>query len=434
MTLGGSVSKRRVFATDLGIWPTFGNLAETSDAMVSSPDYWARVADYILLYDQIVIPTGNLQILPVLRLMLGEDVFNELILSKGIVLARFDQWFGYAGNGAGLVFYQVHDDPKKLNPAPNLGKSYFEPLDKAISDVLALTNPPSSPERKSELTKLLLDNVVALPMHVIVKDLIDEAYKDILNSPYLRDFMCVRNAGRSLTHLLGLGANQLKIFNPHVPRQPQESPEIHSVLRVAFENLLLSMGGHIEATDITGDESTLSILKAKGQRLGHAVEGSDAFARIQSVSGVPNLGAAFSSKQLSPGQLLDLRHSKHCQALRDWLALGSPTEAGEEVLRRYVESVGKPRWIDSIPAKLLRFASTTGIGAWEPAAGAVASVVNTFLLSKWFPSRSPRLFMQQAKVVLANTPVIQKPSMHGRDRNQPCSCGSGKKLKKCCGA
>ncbi|MGA6952795.1 MAG: SEC-C metal-binding domain-containing protein [Candidatus Sulfotelmatobacter sp.] len=41
--------------------------------------------------------------------------------------------------------------------------------------------------------------------------------------------------------------------------------------------------------------------------------------------------------------------------------------------------------------------------------------------------------MKQAKVMLANTPVIQKPVMRGRDRNLPCSCGSGKKFKKCCG-
>lgn len=34
------------------------------------------------LYDQIIVPTGNLQVLPVLRLMLG----------------------GYAGNGGGIVF------------------------------------------------------------------------------------------------------------------------------------------------------------------------------------------------------------------------------------------------------------------------------------------------------------------------------------------
>ena len=50
-----------------------------------------RLANYVLLYYQIVIPTGNLQILPVLRLMLGEGAFDDLVHNKGIVLARFDQ-------------------------------------------------------------------------------------------------------------------------------------------------------------------------------------------------------------------------------------------------------------------------------------------------------------------------------------------------------
>jgi hypothetical protein len=77
--------------------------------MMATPDYWGRLADYILLYDQIIIPTGNLQILPVLRLMLGEDVFDELIRSKAIVLARFDQWFGYVGTG-GVIFYRAGDN------------------------------------------------------------------------------------------------------------------------------------------------------------------------------------------------------------------------------------------------------------------------------------------------------------------------------------
>ena len=83
---------RRVLATDFGIWPMLQNLQRASDAMVASSDYWSRLANYVLLYDQIIIPTGNLQVLPVLRLMLGEGAFDDLVRNKGIVLARFDQW------------------------------------------------------------------------------------------------------------------------------------------------------------------------------------------------------------------------------------------------------------------------------------------------------------------------------------------------------
>lgn len=424
---------RRVLATDFGIWPMLQHLERASDHMVASSEYWSRLANYLLLYDQLVIPTGNLQILPVLRIMLGEATFDELVRTKGIVLTRFDQWFGYAGNGAGLVFFQVQDDPNRPPNIANLGTAFFKPLDQAISDTLSVTNPPSSIQRRSEITNLLLDNIVRLPTQAIADGLKEEVYKDVLGSPYLRDFLALRNSGQSLDALHGIGPDQVSVFSPHVPPEPKDSLEIRAVLRVAFENFLLSIGGHAETTEITGDDATLNILRAKGQRLGYSPEGNLAFAQIQKISGVPDLGKAFASKQFSPAQLLDLRHSKHAQALRDWFALGAPNATEEETVRRYVETIGKPSFIDSLPAQLLRFATTTGLGAVEPITGSIASAADTFLLSKWFPGRSPRLFMKQAKVMLANTPIIQSPLMRGRDRNAPCSCGSGKKFKKCCG-
>ena len=212
----------------------------------------------------------------------------------------------------------------------------------------------------------MLDNVVQLPTQAIADGLKEEAYKDVLGSPYLRDFLSFRNSGRSLDALLGIEPNQLRVFSPHVPPEPNDSLEIRAVLRVAFENFLLSVGGHAECSEITGDNATLNILRAKGQRLGYSPEGSLAFAQIQKISGVPNLGAAFASMQLSPMQLLDLRYSKHTQALRDWFALGAPNSTAEESVRRYVETIAKPSWFEKLPAKIIRFATTTGLGAMNP--------------------------------------------------------------------
>jgi hypothetical protein len=93
---------RRLLATDLGIWPMIQSQERASDMMVNGPAYWARLADYLLMYDQLVIPTGNLQILSVLRFMLGDDVLLELLEARTIVLTRFDQWFGYLGT-AGVM-------------------------------------------------------------------------------------------------------------------------------------------------------------------------------------------------------------------------------------------------------------------------------------------------------------------------------------------
>jgi len=408
------------------------NQERPSDMMMATPDYWARLADYILLYDQIVIPTGNLQILPVLRLMLGEDVFDELVRSKAIVLARFDQWFGYVGTG-GVIFYRAGGNPDLPQNGPNLAVSHFKPLDEAIDDALIATNPPSTPERRVTIKNLLLDNVVVLPTETILAGVKEEAYADILNSAYLRDLMSIRNAGRSIENLVGSKPDTVTIFNPHVPAEPNDPPEIRAVLRVIFENFLLSLGGHTGATEITGDASTLSILQAKGQRIGFSPYGRQAFAQLQKVNSVPELGLAFAAKQLSANQVLDLRTSKHTQALRDWLAKGAPGAIASETVARYVETIGKPGLLESLPAKVMRFAAITAWGATEPFSGAGAAAADTFLLRKWFPVASPRLFMRQAKVVLANTPVVRAPIVKGRDRNSPCSCGSGKKYKHCCG-
>ena len=293
--------------------------------------------------------------------------------------------------------------------------------------------PPTSPERRVALKNLLLDSVVQLPTEMILTGVKEEAYRDIQESPYLREFLSLRNAGRSIDNLVGSKPDTVTVFNPHVPAERNDPPEIRAVLRVVFENFLLSLGGHTQVSELTGDAATLSVLQAKGQRIGFSPQGRRAFAQLQRVSGVPDLGSAFAAKQISPRQIVDLRTSKHTQALRNWLASGSPSASAEETVRRYVETIGRPSIVETLPAKVLRFAATTTWGALEPMTGAIAAAADTFLLSKWYPGMNPRLFMRQAKVVLANTPVIRGPEMKGRDRNAPCSCSSGKKYKHCCG-
>ena len=232
--------------------------------------------------------------------------------------------------------------------------------------------------------------------------------------------------------MVGLGSDKLTIYSPHLS-DPAEVPEIRAVLRAAFENFILAVGGYANATELAGDGTTLSLLKAKGQRMGCAIEGQSAFARIQEISGVPDIGSAFGAKHLSGSQILDLRNTRQCQSLREWFEAGSPRESSDDTIRRFVETLGRPSWVDRLPAKLIRFASTRALSAIEPVTGAAASLVNTFFLSKWFPLKSPRVFLQHAKVVVASSHPVGPPVMQGRGRNAQCPCGSGLKFKKCHG-
>ncbi len=397
---------RTLFAPDFGIWPMAMRLERASDALFHSADHRARLANYLILYDQIVIPTGNLQILPVLRLLLGEDNFDELIVSGEIVLARFDQWISYIGTG-GLVFYQVLPDPARPK-APNLGYAFHSPLDEAIDTALRLTNPAVPPERRAALTNLLNQHTVVLPTAELVKGLKDESYLDIMTSPFLRDALAIRNTGRSLDNLLGSDPKTVTLYNPNIP-QSDVAPEIRSVLRVGFENYLLRMAGHLKTTEMTGDGATLSVLRGKGQRVGYSIEGDKAFTRMQRISGVPDIGRAFANGELSPDKLLELRRSPEAIALRNWFAEGSPSESAEETLRRYHEAITTIAWVDRAPLRLVRFAATTGWGILEPISGTVASAVDNFLLKKWFSGRSPRLFMVKAKELVTSKGPLPTP-------------------------
>lgn len=404
--------------------------------MLNSNEFRGNLANYIILYDQIIIPTGNLQILPVLRNIFGEYIFDELVKSRVIVLARYDKWFGYIGGGGGLGFFKTSYSSLE-NKEPNIFHSYFTPLDQAIDTIIKTTTPTSSSKRSSELTNILLDNVVSVGHTIEMNAFRDETYKDILESPYLRNFLSMRNEGRSLDRLKGIDTNSVRIYTPHVNIEDKKALEIWSVLQVAFENFILGLSTELDVNDIAGDRNTLALIKAKGQRIGFDLEGRNAFSKIQEISGIPDIGNAFSQGNFTAEQLLDLRESKHSQAFRNWFSSGNNQETAQQIVDRYVSSIGKPSFIETLPIKTLRFSLTTGVGMIEPVTGMLSSVVDSFFLNKWFPGKSPKLFIKHAKTVSlkaekkANT--ILPPKMSGRDRNRLCSCGSGKKYKRCCG-
>ena len=396
---------RSIFAIDFGIWPRTANAHQPADEIWASASLKARFANYLVSYDQIVIPTGNLLIMPVLRLWLGEEMFDSLVSNNELVFARYDSWIGYVGNG-GLVTFKVTPGPE--SPTVNLATSFFAPLDEAISTALAATQPYSDELRASQLTKILTDKVAQLPSSLFEK-LKEDSYADILGSPHLRELMRIRNEGGNLDRLHGSTPTDFSLFDPRSPAH--KIPEIDAVLRTGYENYLLRAAGHLGVTDMTGDGATLSILRAKGQRLGFDIEGAQALVSMLKVSSIPDIGKAFASGELTAEKLVDLRRTKEAIALRQWLAEGGPSESAEETLRRYVTAIASTAWMDRLPVKLARFAVSAGWGLTEPISGTMAAAADNFLLSRWLPSRAPKLFMIKAKEALPErTSTLPKPT------------------------
>lgn len=86
---------------------SLGNPVEVMDSIFNTPILKGKLGEKLLLYDQIVIPTGNFGIIPVLRLWLGDKMFASLVETKIISFLKYTGWVAYVGNGGGVQFFNM---------------------------------------------------------------------------------------------------------------------------------------------------------------------------------------------------------------------------------------------------------------------------------------------------------------------------------------
>jgi hypothetical protein len=413
-----------LLCTDLSIWPTFGNPGAISDAIHASSLLKEQFINRLLLYDRIVIPSGNLLIIAVLRLWLGDIAFRLLLENDVIQLVRYDSWFCYVGNGGGLKFFQLLPGDEPHTREHNLGTLNFAPLDETISKILQFTNPITGETERKQLEKLLHDKIRPLAISKYQDKLKHETYQDIIKSPLLRSFFAIRNT--NLDRLKGIAPNQVVIEDFHSANS-SNVPEIKAVLNIAFENLMLTFATET-ANTIQGGLSSEAVLKAKGQRLGLGDPQLQGFLDLLNLEGLPNVGKAFAEGEIDFQKIVSLRESVAARNFREWLTEVDPLNK-DEVLGAYIKKLKEPSVIERAPVKTIRFIVTSALGK-IPGLGEVASFIDSFLLEKWFKGRSPKVLMDEIRRVVVKPPERAKGSL----RNKPCPCGSGKKYKKCHGS
>lgn len=75
---------------------------------------------------------------------------------------------------------------------------------------------------------------------------------------------------------------------------------------------------------------------------------------------------------------------------KDWLKGVSPDEA---LVRTYMQDMSSKGWIETLPAKAVRYLITLGLDKLAPTAGAIAGVVDTFLVEKLCAGWRPNHFV-----------------------------------------
>ena len=109
--------------------------------------------------------------------------------------------------------------------------------------------------------------------------------------------------------------------------------------------------------------------------------------RVLDLAGLPEFNMAWGERIINVDKLIALRNSDDCRALREWLR-STDRLSDEEVqgqISNLRNSIGS--FATSVPGKMLRFLVSSGIGIAGPLSGALAGVIDTFIVERLFPKR-----------------------------------------------
>ncbi len=153
------------------------------------------------------------------------------------------------------------------------------------------------------------------------------------------------------------------------------------------------------------DASTLSpvghLLKAKAERSLGGLDAAEAFAVLREIADVPDVGEGVLSKQATVGELLKVSRSRSGEQFRKWFhenCRNNPIATGKE----YAALLRDVPRIQSMPVKVLRFITTTALGAIPgvgPIVGAAAGAVDSFFIEKWLQGSSPKYFIDNLRQI-----------------------------------
>lgn len=376
-----------------------GNPVEIMDAIYNTPILKGRFGERLLLYDEIVVPTGNFGIIPVLRLWLGDKVFVSLVEKKILSFLKYTGWVAYVGNGGGVQFFNMLPNEKM---GETFGYTFFRNPETALDYVLQNTKSPSPCEDKKKIKKLILKNTVEVELSRDIADKIrHETYMDIMNSPALRDFLFFRNPELTeikLNRLIGVNPDQIRVYDFH---RPHENPrdDISIILNVAEQNILLFFMSQIDNSDIFTNETAEKVLASKMQRLSRDDKATNNFTRILDINNVPDLSNIISNNGLSFEQLIKIRQKDDAKYFREWLQSES-INSQEDIIKAYVGAISKPSAADKLPTRTIRFIIPNLVGLLNAAGGLVVSAVDSFLLPKLINHKNPKIFIDNLMQVV----------------------------------
>lgn len=367
--------------------------------MYERPAIMGALVERLFLYDELVIPTCDFSVVPVLTSWLGDDLFTEMVQTGAIRFLRYRGSLGYSGNGVGLLKFSLEKGEapawKPWREAPSA-----EP-ERAAEIWLERMRPDLNPSARDKIaSSVIAHSEELIQITDFDRKVVHETYMDALESPSLRAYFGIRSTNMTLLH--GIRPDQLRVFRPHGMRAYNNVGEVDILLGMAAANFELCLAQISQADDVAFDPSIQQFLVGKAERALHSIDLAEGFVDILTVNDLPDLATAVSSGTVSPAEVWRIRNRESAIRFRRWFH-ECVRDQPERAVNEYVSAIGKKSWIERFPAKVLRFVLTNA-ASLLPGAGIAASAVDSFLLERIVNGYSPKYLIDDLK----NTLVLGK--------------------------
>ncbi len=358
-----------------------------------NPQNRAHFAAQLLMYDQIVIPTKDFGIVPILINWMGKKSFTAALQAKSIGFIRPDSIIGYPGSGIGISTYTLHSGPGK--PLNLLQTAMFGPIESGPEIQLKVCCPSITQRERSKLVDLILKSSKQFNIEskFFKKNIRDESHNDILQNKVLLQSIAKMERKHSskinLDRLSGIKDDQINVLGVGKPL----SSGIDIVLRVAEINLELVMAHMYDQADISTSVGADKILANKLGRIDGIMDVLGQFQKLLELNNIPDIQPIVAAGDLTIEDIWSLRQKRPAKKFRKWLRLAQ-SENARDLEKAYVSALGNNSIFDSAPMKVLRFI-TTSVAGIEPAAGLAFGAADSFIFDKMAGGYSPRQFLDE---------------------------------------
>jgi hypothetical protein len=357
-----------------------------------------NLANQLLIYDEIIIPTKDFGIIPILINWFGLETFRRALEENAFSFLHTNSLLAYGGNGIGLSGYIIEVIEDGGKPFLWWQDTMFRESSIAVEQQIKNMCPLISKIERENIILQILERTkeVEYENNFFMKNIVHETYyNDIEGSKELslfvnNDILKGENGTVYLERLPIINSNEMKVLN----QQGKVENSIDLILRIAEINIELYMASLCDGADLFTSDGAEILLNNKLLRAGIDKNSLDSFLSLSEFRNIPNIGRIVASGDFSLNSLWKIRQTKKSREFRKWFN-SLDARNPDDIKKLYVDALERKSWVESLPLKLLRFIITSVVGTIEPVSGFAISTADNFFLNQWTKGYSPKLFLDE---------------------------------------